>query len=324
MDFQPGSLSHLRRQRVAVLGYGNQGRAHALNLKDAGLDPRIGLRRGASWDLAVADGLEPRPFDEAVDGATVVMFLLPDHVIPEVYQAVLPRLAAARYVGFAHGFAYHYKQIERLSNAAYFLAAPKGAGALLRRRYLDKQGLPGSWAVDNAAGVSEAEGVAADYCAAIGLHPLLRQSFAQETEGDLYGEQVVLCGGLIELLSIAYETLVDKGHAPDAAFLDCCYEAQRILDVLLLEGPKGLAERVSPTALFGGATRGPRVVGEQARAAAERAWNDIRSGKFLTEWQAEIAAGLPTVRERREQLTGGKLQEGFEAARPVMEETDVR
>lgn len=301
-----------------MLGYGNQGRAHCLNLRDSGLEPLVGARPGKSWDLAEADGFSPVPFERAVEGATVVLFLLADHAIPEVHQAVLSGLGDARYLGFAHGFCFHYRLIERLPHAAYFLAAPKGAGSLLRSRYLEGRGLPGSWAIDNQAGVADAEAVVSEYCAAVGLGPLLRQTFAEETEGDLFGEQVVLCGGLLELLAIAYETLVEKGHSEEAAFLDCCYEAQRILDVLLKEGPGGLAARVSPTALFGGATRGPRVVGPSAREAARRALDDIRDGSFLAEWRAEMGKGGPTVSARRRELERSPLRKGFEKAKPYL------
>lgn len=322
MEVQTISLTSIQAKRVAVLGYGNQGRAQALNLRDSGVSLTIGVRPGGSAERAKADGFRCDSFHDAVKKASVVLFLLPDHVTPQVYQQLLPELSAQpRFIGFAHGFAYHFKLIELVTHCSYFLVAPKGAGAILRDRFVKGLGLPMVYGVGQAPDSRATEQIALSYAKAIGARGLLHQTtFQEETECDLFGEQAVLCGGLLEMLEQAYTTLVQKGHSPEMAFFECCYEVKTIMDLFLKYGPVGMSKRISPTAFYGGTTRAKRLLNERTRAEMEKVFEEIRSGAFTKEWLGEVGAGFPMLRKRQEELKGSPLQLAYERLRATLEE----
>jgi len=305
MAIEKTPIEILNQRPLTILGYGNQGRTHCLNLRDSGVSFRLGLRSGPSAELARKDGFEVLDIKQAVEGAEVVLFLLPDEVIPQIYQEAAPLLHAQKVsVGFAHGYAFHFKKIEKLEGCKYFLVSPKGAGAVFRRRYELGQGLPALWAVE-----SKEEGLiqlAKAYALAIGCSEkfLVETTFQEETESDLFGEQAVLCGGIPELMRASYEFLVSKGFQPEVAFLECCYEAKLILDLWIENGFEGMFKKISPTAFFGAVTRGPRIVTEETKKEFEKIFREIQNGKFAEEWSQEVAEGKPRLKSALTKLSG--------------------
>lgn len=311
----------LKDKTVAILGYGNQGHAHALNLRDVGIPVIVGARpNGKAWWAATKDGFTPMSLQAAAALADVVMFLLPDQAIAPLFRDLAPVLEKGRkWIGFAHGFAYHFNQVPRLENCGYFLAAPKGAGAVLRSRFQAGEGLPTVFAA--APGSDEiTRAVAEAYARAIaGKTPYLKETtFQLETEGDLFGEQTVLVGGVWALMQSAFDTLVKNGHPPESAFFDVCQELQATLELFLRHGPAEMAERISPTALYGAATRGPRVIGEAARAEMQKIFDEIRSGEFGKELLAELDSGGAQLQAERERLAKSDWQKTYETVKPYL------
>lgn len=311
------ALETLQSKRVAVLGYGNQGRAQALNLRDRGILATIGARReGSAWERAEKDGFAPVTFSEAAR-ADVVMFLLPDQSIAPVMRDLIPILEDSnKWIGFAHGFAYQFGGVPRLPHCQYFLVAPKGAGAMLRARFEAGEGLPTTYAV--APGSSDhTRALAREYAGAIaGKTAFLEETtFALETEGDLFGEQAVLVGGLMELMRAAFETLVKNGHPPEMAFFDVCQEVQVTVDLFLKYGPGGMAEKISPTALYGAATRGPRIIDDRTREQMQRMFAEVRSGAFAEEFLEEIRRGGKLLEARKQELTHSQWNRAFQSLR---------
>jgi ketol-acid reductoisomerase len=309
------TLESIQNKTVAILGYGNQGRAHALNLRDAGVSVRVGARPGGlAWKSAVEDGFEPESFAAAAQ-AQVVMFLLPDQTIASVFEDLLPLLkGSAKYIGFAHGFAYHFGGVPRLPNCQYFLVAPKGAGAMLRARFTSGGGLATTYAVAPDS-LAETRALAESYARAIaGKASFIRETtFALETEGDLFGEQVVLVGGLTELMRAAFETLVRNGHPPEMAFFDVCQEVQVTVDLFLKHGPTGMAEKISPTALYGAATRGPRIINAESRKAMQLIFEEVRSGQFGKELLSEVESGGEKLRAARSRDVQSEWQKTYDS-----------
>lgn len=304
----------LTQKPIAILGYGNQGRAHALNLRDSGCQVRVGARPGVGFELARKDGFEPMPFETACEQSQILMFLLPDLVIPSVYQQLIPFFnGGQREVGFCHGYAYHFGKIEKFSKTGYFLAGPKGAGVLLRDTFERGKTLPGVLAIDSPR--KETREIAVAYARAVGLayETLVETTFAEETECDLFGEQVVLCGGLLELMETAFEVLVESGQTPEMAFLECCYEAKLILDLWLHEGPANLYRKISPTAFYGGMTRGRRLVDASSREKMRQALQEIKKGQFSAEWEQEALAGFPQLRARQKSAQESLLEKTYQA-----------
>lgn len=311
MDLQKTSLEPIRRHTVAVLGYGNQGRAHAQNLRDSGVKVVVGAREGKGKSLAENDGFNVVSFSEAVIASDVVMFLLSDHVIPVVYrhvQSLLPN----KTVGFAHGFAYHFGLIEKESTSKYFLVGPKGAGVIVREKYLSGEGLPGVYATDSEdPALLE---LAQSYAKAIGLATkiLLKTSFAEETECDLFGEQAVLCGGIFALMEKAFQTLVKNGHSPEMAFFETCFESKLILDLWMKYGPKEVTERISPTAFYGGLTRGQELIDSKCDEKMQSIFDRIKNGSFAKEWLEEVDKGMPQLVAKRSELANSLLEKTYQ------------
>ncbi len=310
----------LRGKTVAILGYGNQGRAQALNLRDNGGTVVVGARPGAGAEAAKADGLEVKSIETAVHAADVSMLLFPDHVLPGLFADLRPHFAGGQKVfGFSHGYALKYGLIEPPVGARYFLVGPKGAGRILRENFQAGHGLPAVYALSDAKDEPLRQ-LALGYAKAVGCQSswLLETTFALETEGDLFGEQAVLCGGLMTLLEVTFEELVKNGHDPKTAFFDCCYEAVLILRLWLDVGPKGMSEKISPTAFYGGLTRGPRVVSEPVRAEISKIFAEVRDGRFDEEWRKEVAAGSPKLAAERRRIADSLLQKTYaELAQPL-------
>lgn len=309
------ALESLQSKQVAILGYGNQGRSHALNLRDSGIAVIVGARpEGRAAQTALSDGFEVFPLAEAARRAEVVLLLLPDQLIAGVFSDLRPIVEnSGKYIGFAHGFAFQFGGMPRWPGCHYFLAAPKGAGSVLRAKYEAGSGLPTCYAV--APGSAEhVRQLARDYAQAIaGKTGFLRETtFELETEGDLFGEQVVLVGGIVELMRSAFDTLVRHGHPPEFAFFDVCQEVRATVDLFLREGPAGMQDKISPTALYGAVTRGPRVINDAAKAEMEKIFQEVRSGAFAAELLREFQEGGKTLAQAKAGMRSSAWQKTYE------------
>ncbi len=288
----------LRGARIAVLGFGSQGRAHALNLKDSGFDVVVGLHRsGASWKKAKRDGLAVAEPADAVRDADLVAFLVPDLVQSELYSEIAPSLKRGATLLFAHGFNIHFKQIKPRRDLDVVLIAPKGPGGLVRRQYQQGRGVPCLLAVaQNATGKAHAKALA--YADGIGgtRGGVLETTFAEETETDLFGEQAVLCGGATELVVRGWETLVEAGYQPEVAYYECMHELKLIVDLLHEGGLARMHQFISETAKYGDLTRGPRVVNDRTKQEMRKILKEIQSGKFARQWISEHEHGSKNYR----------------------------
>jgi len=291
-DVQPEVLAG---ERIAVLGYGSQGRAHAMNLRDSGFDVVVGLRPGGKTTAkAENDGFQVLPPDQAVDGAGLIAFLTPDMVQASLYEAIESKLKANATLLFAHGFNIHYGRIEPRDDLDVVLIAPKGPGDLVRRQYEAGRGVPCLMAVaQDVTGNAQARALA--YAHGIGgtRGGVLETTFGEETETDLFGEQAVLCGGLSELIVRGFQTLVDAGYQPEVAYFECMHEVKLIVDLLHEGGLAKMHEFVSETAKYGDLTQGPRVVDEHTGERMKQVLKEIQDGTFANNWVAEYEAGLP-------------------------------
>ncbi len=287
-------------RQITVLGYGSQGRAHALNLVDSGFDVVVGLRSsGASWAKAEADGLNVKEPNEAVKGAAIVMFLTPDMVQKKLYAAVVDDIDDGATLLFAHGFAIHYKQIEPRADLNVALIAPKGPGGLVRRQYKEGRGVPCLVAVHQDA-TGDALKIALAYSAGIGgaRAGVIATTFAEETETDLFGEQAVLCGGVTEMVVAGFETLVEAGYQPEVAYYEVMHELKLIVDLLHEGGLKKMHKFISDTAAWGDMTSGPLVIDATSRAAMKDILSNIQDGTFARNWIAESEAGMPQFKSK--------------------------
>jgi len=283
----------LKGARIAVLGYGSQGRAHALNLKDSGCDVVVGVRKGgASWKKARKDGLEVAEPSLAVAGADVIAMLVPDLAQKDLYQSIRKSLKSGAALLFAHGFNIHFRQIKPRADLDVVLIAPKGPGDLVRRQYSQGRGVPCLLAVaQDASGKAHARALA--YAHGIGgtRGGVLETSFAEETETDLFGEQAVLCGGATELVVKGFETLVEAGYQPEVAYYECLHELKLIVDLLHEGGLAKMHQFISETAKYGDLTRGPRIVNERVKNEMRKVLKEVQSGKFARQWIRENAQG---------------------------------
>jgi len=285
----------LADRQVAILGYGSQGRAHALNLKDSGFNVVMGLRRdGASWAQAEADGLTVMEPADAVKDAAIVAFLTPDMVQKRLYESVVDNIPRGAALLFAHGFAVHFGQIEPRGDLDVVLIAPKGPGGLVRRQYEEGHGVPCLVAVHQDA-TGDALKLALAYASGIGgaRAGVIETTFAEETETDLFGEQAVLCGGATELIVAGFETLVEAGYQPEVAYYEVMHELKLIVDLLHEGGLRKMHKFISDTAAYGDMVSGPRVVDENSRKQMQAVLNDIQDGTFARNWIAENEAGMP-------------------------------
>jgi ketol-acid reductoisomerase len=289
-------LNHLATKKVIIIGYGSQGHAHALNLKDSGIDVTVGLRKGgASWDKAASAGVKVAEIEEGVREADVVMILVPDEYQSEIYsEKVAPFLKDGAYIGFAHGFNIHYGQIVPPAEINVFMAAPKGPGHLVRNEFTKGNGVPTLIAVhcDPSGDTKE---IALSYASAIGggKAGIIETNFREETETDLFGEQAVLCGGVTALMQAGYETLVEAGYAPEMAYFECLHEMKLIVDLIYEGGISNMRYSISNTAQYGDLTRGPRIITDETKREMKKILDEIQSGEFAREWIMENKAGRP-------------------------------
>jgi ketol-acid reductoisomerase len=308
----------LKGARIAVLGFGSQGRAHALNLKDSGFNVVVGLRKaGTSWRAAKREGLEVAEPVEAVTGADLVAMLVPDLAQASLYADIKSSLKPGTTLLFAHGFNVHFKQIKPRKDLDVVLIAPKGPGGLVRRQYQQGRGVPCLIAVaQNATGKGHAKALA--YADGIGgtRGGVLETTFSEETETDLFGEQAVLCGGATELVVKGYETLVEAGYQPEVAYYEVLHELKLIVDLLHEGGIAKMHKYISDTAKWGDLTRGPRVVNERTKKEMRKILKEIQTGKFARQWIAENESGSKTYKRLLKQdlnhpieRVGAKLRE---------------
>ncbi|RSK28057.1 ketol-acid reductoisomerase [Bacillus sp. HMF5848] len=308
----------LTNKTVAVIGYGSQGHAHALNMKESGVNVIVGLRPGKSWDQAQADGFNVMTVREASEQADVIMILLPDEYQPVVFnEEIAPALQPGNALAFAHGFNIHFSQIVPPAFVDVFLVAPKGPGHLVRRTYTEGAGVPALIAVEQDVS-GEAKEVALAYAKAIGSARagVLETTFQEETETDLFGEQAVLCGGLTSLVKAGFETLVEAGYQPEVAYFECLHELKLIVDLMYEGGMAGMRYSISDTAQWGDFVSGPRVVNESVKAEMKNVLTDIQTGKFAKGWILENQANRPefnAINKRESQhqieIVGEKLRE---------------
>ena len=307
---QDTSLAPLHGKTIAVIGYGSQGRAQALNLRDSGLEVIIGLRPGKSWDLAKKEGFSVYRVDEAVKQADVVMMLIPDMVQPEVWEKqVQPYLREGMVVDFAHGFTVHYGLIKPPEHVDVVMVAPKSPGAKVREEYLAGRGVPALVAVYQdytgqalETALAIAKGIGATRAGVI------ETTFREETETDLIGEQTVLVGGLMELIRKGFEVLVELGYQPEIAYFEVLNEAKLIMDLIWRYGITGMLERVSITARYGGLTVGSKIIDDRVKENMRKAAERVRSGEFANEWVEEYKRGMPRLQKLLEETRSHEIE----------------
>ncbi len=297
-------LSQLDGKTVAIIGYGSQGHAHALNLKDSGVQVVVGLRpSSASVAKAKEHGLEVLDPVDAASKGDIIMILVPDELHHDVYADLKDGVASGNLLLFGHGFSIHYGEIDPPADVDVALVAPKGPGHLVRRQYLEGSGVPGLIAIHQDA-TGKAKDLALAYAKAIGCTRggVIETSFKDETETDLFGEQAVLCGGTSELVRAGFDTLVEAGYDPRMAYFEVLHELKLIVDLMYEKGIAGMRYSISNTAEYGDITRGPRIVTDETRAAMKQILAEIQSGEFAREWIAENRAGQENFnRLRKEQ-----------------------
>ncbi len=288
-------LELIRSKKVAVLGYGSQGHAHAQNLKDSGINVVVGLREGNSWKKAEQSGLKVMPTGDAVKGADVVMLLAPDEAQAGIYRKdIAPYLKDGASLAFGHGFNIHFGQIVPPPAVNVFMVAPKGPGHLVRSEYTKGSGVPMLLAVHQDPS-GNTRGLGLSYASAIGggRAGVIETSFREETETDLFGEQVVLCGGLTSLIQAGYETLVQAGYSPEMAYFECLHEVKLIVDLIYEGGIANMRYSISTTAKYGDVTRGPRIITDKTKKEMRKILTEIQSGQFAKEWVLENQANRP-------------------------------
>lgn len=295
-------LSLIKRKQVAIIGYGSQGHAHANNLKDSGAKVTVGLRKnGASWNKAKKAGIAVKEVSDAVKGADLVMILLPDEHHADVYRnEIEPNIKKGATLAFAHGFNIHFNQVEPRVDLDVIMIAPKGPGHLVRSTYTQGGGVPALIAIYQNPS-KKARDIALSYAAAIGAARagVIETSFREECETDLFGEQVVLCGGVSALIQAGFETLVDAGYAPEMAYFECLHEVKLIVDLIYEGGIANMRYSVSNTAEYGDFTRGPRIVTDETKAEMRKILAEIQTGQFAKEFILENKAGAPTLKALR-------------------------
>jgi len=323
---EDADLVHLKGKKIAIIGYGSQGHAHALNLHDSGVRVVVGLREGSSsWSDAEEAGLEVRSIPDAVRGAQVVSLLLPDQVQPSVFtEFVEPNLEADAAVLFAHGFNVLYERVAPADGHDVIMVAPKGPGHVVRRLFTEGFGTPALIAVDQDAS-GRARELALAYAVGIGAGRagILETTFREETETDLFGEQAVLCGGTTELIRAGFETLVAAGYQPEIAFYECLHELKLIVDLIWEGGLQHMRWSISDTAEFGDYVSGPRVIDSHVRERMQGVLDDIRSGAFAKLWIAEMDSGEAGLKGHRAEAANQLIEQVGEELRALMRREDT-
>jgi ketol-acid reductoisomerase len=307
----------LKGKKIAVMGYGSQGHAHANNLKESGMDVIIGIRKGTGWQKAENAGFKVYLPAEAAGKADIIMMLLPDEYMADIYRAeIAPNIKKGTYLGFAHGFNIHFGQIVPPPTVNVFMAAPKGPGHLVRSEYIKGSGVPCLIAIHQDPSKNTKK-VALAYASSIGggRAGVIETTFREETETDLFGEQVVLCGGLTSLIMAGYETLTEAGYSPEMAYFECLHEVKLIVDLIYEGGISNMRYSISNTAQYGDITRGPRIITEDTKKEMKNILDEIQSGKFAKEWILECKANKPVFNaltkrgeEHSIEEVGGKLR----------------
>jgi ketol-acid reductoisomerase len=314
-------LKQLSGKKVAVLGYGSQGHAHANNLRDSGVDVVVGLRpKSNSWSKAEKAGLKVLQTAEAAKIADIIMILLPDELQGDAYEReIKPGLKSGNYLAFGHGFNIHFKRIVPPAGCNVFMVAPKGPGHLVRSEFEKGRGVPCLLAIQqDPSGDTTQVGLA--YASAIGgaRAAVIQTTFKDETETDLFGEQAVLCGGLTALIQAGYETLVNAGYPPEMAYFECVHEVKLIVDLIYEGGMTNMRYSISNTAEYGDLTRGKRVIGPEVSQAMKKILADIQSGKFAEEWINEYRCGMPHFSELRKEAGNHPLEKVGSDLRSMM------
>jgi ketol-acid reductoisomerase len=314
-------LSVLDGKTVAVLGYGSQGHAHALNLRDSGVSVVVGLRADSSSRKdAEAEGLEVLEIADAASRGDIVMILLPDEKQAQIWrEQISDGIADGNLLMFAHGFAIRFGQIDPPPGVDVGMVAPKGPGHLVRREFVGGQGVPCLMAVQQDATGTAHDQVLA-YASGIGggRAGIIETTFKDEAETDLFGEQAVLCGGATELVQAGFETLVEAGYDPRLAYFECLHELKLIVDLMYEHGIQGMRHSISNTAEYGDMTRGPKVITDETREAMKRILADIQSGEFAKEWIAENEAGQENFKRMREEAAGSQVEQVGKGLRSMM------
>lgn len=285
----------LKNKKIVIIGYGSQGHAHANNLKESGMDVIVGEVKGANWEKAVKAGFTVLTASEAAKKADVLMMLVPDEYMADIYKTeIAPHIKKGTYLGFAHGFNIHFGQIIPPPDVNVFMVAPKGPGHLVRSEYLKGSGVPCLIAVHQDPS-KNTKNVALAYASGIGgaRAGVIETTFREETETDLFGEQVVLCGGLTSLILAGYETLVEAGYSPEMAYFECLHEVKLIVDLIYEGGISTMRYSISNTAQYGDLTRGPRIITEKTKKEMRKILEEVQSGQFAKEWILECRANKP-------------------------------
>jgi len=320
-------LDVLSGRKVAVVGYGSQGHAHSLNLRDSGVKVSVAELEGTeNHKLAAEHGFAPTDIKQAIDGATLIIVTVPDEIQATVYnKQIAPNLVAGQTLGFCHGFNIHFKYIEPPKDINVVMIAPKGPGHLVRSEFVKGGGVPNLIAVQqDATGNAKAIGLA--WANGIGgaRAGVIETTFKEETETDLFGEQCVLCGGLTSLIKAGFQTLVEAGYQPEIAYFECMHEVKLIVDLMYQGGLSYMRYSISNTAEYGDLTRGPRIITEQTRAEMKKILSEVTSGEFAKEWVAEYRSGLKNFKELYEKDYSCQLETVGKKLRKMMKFIDSK
>ena len=301
----------IKSKKVTVIGFGSQGHAHALNLHESGVDVTVGLRESSeSFKRASDMGLKVKNVEDATSGADVVMLLLPDQLMADIYNSdIAPHMKDGSTLLFAHGFNIHFGEIIPREDISIGMVAPKGPGHLLRRTYEEDSGMPCLVAVDKDVSGNTFE-LALSYSSAIGggKAGILKTTFKEETETDLFGEQVVLCGGLTELIRNGFETLVEAGYQPESAYFETLHEVKLIVDLMYEGGFEWMRHSISDTAEYGDFSRGSRIITDDTKKEMKKVLEEIQSGAFAKEWMSQAREGAPFLNQKREEASKHQLE----------------
>ena len=315
------NLQKLVGKKITVLGYGSQGHAHALNLKENGMDVTIGLRKDSkTWAVAEEAGFVVKETGDAVKDADVVMVLIPDEIQGDTYtNSIAPNLKKGAYLGFGHGFNIHFKKIQPREDVNVFMVAPKGPGHLVRRTFQEGSGVPCLVAVEKDP-AGDAMEVAKAWASGIGggRSGILETTFKQETETDLFGEQVVLCGGVVELMKVGFEVLTEAGYDPVNAYFECIHEMKLIVDLIYEGGLATMRNSISNTAEYGDYLTGPKIITPETKEAMRGVLKDIQSGKFADDFLADYKAGQPFLKEKRQEFANHGVEKVGAELRKLM------